>query len=105
PASAANPHLTTTPVISATPFPAITTQPQSQTIFSGQTANLSVVATGVSLTYQWYVGTSGTTTNPIGGAITSSFTTPALTSTTSYWVRVTDGGGNPVDSNTAAITV
>ena len=45
--------------------PVITTQPQSQTIFSGHTANLSVAgATGVSLTYQWYVGTSGTTTNP-----------------------------------------
>ena len=37
--------------------PSITTQPASQTIASGQTATLSVVATGTApLTYQWYVG-------------------------------------------------
>ena len=63
----------------------------SQTIASGQTATMSVAATGTApLTYQWYVGTSGTTTSPIAGATASSYTTPALTTTTSYWVRVSN---------------
>jgi len=84
--------------------PSISTHPQSQTVPSGQTATLSVVATGTGLTYQWYAGSSGTTTTPIGGATSSSYTTPALTSTSSYWVRVSNGGGS-ADSNTATITV
>ena len=65
---------------------------------------LTVVATGSgTLTYQWYQGTSGSGT-PIGGATSSSYTTPALTSTTNYWVRVSNGAGT-ADSNTATIAV
>ena len=83
----------------------ITTQPVSQTINSGQTATLSVVATGTApLAYQWYQGTSGTTTNPIAGATGSSYTTPALTTSTSYWVQVSNVVGS-VNSATATITV
>jgi glucose/arabinose dehydrogenase len=85
--------------------PAITIEPQSQTIASGQTAALVVVATGTApLSYQWYLGTSGTTTVPIAGATGSSYTTPALVSTRSYWVRVTNGAGAD-DSSTATLTV
>jgi PKD repeat protein len=85
--------------------PGITTQPQSQTINSGTTGTMSVVATGSApLTYQWYQGSSGDTTNPISGATNSSFTTPALTTTTNYWVRVTNSAGN-ADSNAATITI
>jgi len=85
--------------------PSITTQPASQTINSGQTATMTVVAGGSpTLTYQWYQGSSGVTTNPIGGATASSYTTPALTATTSYWVRVTNSAGH-ADSTTATITV
>jgi uncharacterized protein YkwD len=84
--------------------PSITVQPQSQTVTSGQTATLSVAATGTApLSYQWYLGTSGAG-SPIGGATGSSFTTPALVSTTSYWVRVTNGFGS-ANSSTATITV
>ena len=84
--------------------PGITSHPQSTTINSGATANLSVSANGTGLTYQWYRGNSGNTSNPINGATSSSFTTPALTQTTSYWVRVTNAGGS-VDSNTATVSV
>jgi len=85
--------------------PAIGTPPAGQSIVSGTTATLNVVANGTApLTYQWYQGTSPSTTTPIGGATSSSFTTPALTSTTSYWVRVTNGFGS-ADSVTATITV
>jgi hypothetical protein len=86
--------------------PAITTQPQSQTIASGQTATLNVVATGTSpLAYQWYIGASGTTTNAIAGATGSSYTTPSLTSPTSYWVRVSNGYAPAADSATATIAL
>jgi hypothetical protein len=84
--------------------PSISTHPQSQTIPSGQTATMSVVASGTGLSYQWYAGSSGTTTSPIGGATSSGYTTPALTTTSSYWVRVSNSGGS-ADSNTATITV
>ena len=84
--------------------PTITTQPQHHTIAHFQTATLSVVATGTGLTYQWYVGSSGNTASPISGATASSYTTPALTSTTSYWVRVSNGSGS-ADSAAATLTV
>jgi hypothetical protein len=83
--------------------PTITTQPQSVTIISGQSTTLTVAATGSPLTYQWYVGDSGVTTSPISGATSSSYTTPALTTLTKYWVRVT--GCSAADSATATVTV
>src|SRR5438132_3603975 len=56
--------------------PSITTQPASQTVTVGQTATFSVVATGTApLSYRWMKG--GTT---IPGATSSSYTTPATTS-------------------------
>lgn len=84
--------------------PTISSQPTGSTITTGQTVTLSVTATGSGLTYQWYVGSSGTTTSPISLATTSTYRTPALSMTTSYWVRVTNSGGS-VDSSTATVTV
>ncbi|MEI6176617.1 MAG: Calx-beta domain-containing protein [Verrucomicrobiota bacterium] len=84
----------------------IVSQPASVTIDNGRTTTLSVTASGTApFTYQWYKGTSGTTTTPVG-TNSPSFTTPVLTATSSYWVRIT----NPldpvgVDSNTATVTV
>ena len=57
------------------PAPSITTQPASQTITAGQTATFSVTASGTApLAYQWQK--NGTA---IGGATSSSYTTPAET--------------------------
>ncbi|HYS53863.1 MAG TPA: SBBP repeat-containing protein [Thermoanaerobaculia bacterium] len=85
--------------------PTITSHPQSQTIAFGQMATMSVSATGPGpISYQWYVGASGTTSNPIGGATSSSYTTPALTNTTRYWVRVSNAADS-ADSYTATISV
>lgn len=84
--------------------PAITTQPQSQTINYDTTATLSVVASGTApLTYQWYRGASGDTTNPVG-TNAATFTTPKLKTTTQYWVKVSNGAAN-ASSQTATITV
>jgi sulfatase modifying factor 1 len=89
---------------SAETAPAINTQPASTSINSGSTATLSVVASGTApLTYQWYQGSVGTTTTPVGTS-SASFTTPALTATTAYWVRVSNAAGG-VNSALATVTV
>jgi hypothetical protein len=71
-----------------------------------KSSGLEVLTSGstAAQTYQWYQGSSGDTSNPINGATGSSFTTPALTTTTSYWVRISNAVGS-VDSNTAVITI
>lgn len=87
--------------------PTILVQPQSQTINSGATADLQVGHDGSSpFTYQWYEGNATNTTKPVSGANQRTFKTPALTQTTSYWVRITNcNGTNSVDSVTAIITI
>jgi hypothetical protein len=58
------------------------------------------------LSYQWYQGASGNVSQPIPApaGIQSSWTTPQLWATTSYWVRVSNSHGS-VDSSTATMTV
>ncbi len=74
-------------------------------ICSGATASLSVSATGAgTLSYQWYQGTASDISNPVG-TNSSGYITPALSSTTSYWVRVTGDCGPPADSLTATVVV
>lgn len=85
--------------------PVVTTQLVSTTIGSGTATTLTVAASGFPQpTFQWYLGNSGDTANPIGSATSRTFTTPVLTTTTSYWVRATNSGGF-ADSNTATVTV
>ncbi|MCC7007864.1 MAG: hypothetical protein IT184_03535, partial [Acidobacteria bacterium] len=101
----ANSTTATVTVAPAGTAPTITTQPLSPSIANGATATLTVAATGTTpLSYQWYLGTSPSTASPIGGATAASYTTPALTSTTSYWVRVSNAIGT-ANSTTATVTV
>src|SRR5215469_9310129 len=59
--------------------PSITTQPSSQTVTAGQTGSFSVTATGTApLSYQWRKNGVNIT-----GATSSSYTTPATTTTDS----------------------
>jgi len=84
-------------------YPAITMQPASETVTTGQTASFSVNATGAApLSYQWKK--NGTA---IGGATSSSYTTPATTSADNgaqFTVLVSNTAGN-VTSNPATLTV
>jgi hypothetical protein len=93
----------TVTIVSCT-APAVTAQPSPVTTVTGQDASLIVTASGTAtLSYQWYTGTSGNTSSPIGGATGASVVvTPSAT--TSYWVRVTNGCGS-ADSATVAVTV
>jgi hypothetical protein len=83
--------------------PAITTQPASQTILAGQTANFTVAATGTGpLTYQWNKGGA-----PIGGANSTSYTTPAATTADNgaqFSVTVSNSAGK-ITSATATLNV
>jgi hypothetical protein len=96
---------TATITVGAAPTPpTITVQPQSQTVAPNVSVVLTVTATGTApLSYQWYEGNSGDTSTPVG-TNSNTFTTPPLTASKNYWVRVTNTAGN-ADSQTAVITV
>lgn len=86
-------------------LPTITSQPAGVAIQPGDTAPLSVAATGSpEPTYQWYQGDSGDVSHPIEGANKTTFTTQPLYLWARYWVRVSDGA-NSVDSTTALVVV
>jgi hypothetical protein len=88
--------------------PSITVQPTNQTVTAPAAATFSVTATGTgSLTYQWR--RNGTN---IGGATSSSYTTPATTVTGGsandgdlYSVVVTGDTSPPATSSNATLTV
>ncbi|MGK0237720.1 MAG: hypothetical protein ACI92G_001180 [Candidatus Pelagisphaera sp.] len=71
-----------------TPFP-------NFAFVEGQSKTILAQAVGTpDLSYQWYQGVSGDTSNPVGGATESSFTTPILNDTTVYWARATNPNGS-----------
>jgi hypothetical protein len=74
----------------------IASQPQSQTVTTGDTATFSVTATGNVAGYQW--SKNGT---PIPGAIGPSYTTPPVTlsdSGATFTVALTNAGGTVTSS-------
>lgn len=89
-----------------------TTQPAATTtINSGGTTTLSCAVTGAAsgatVAYQWYQGLSGDTTIAVGSN-SSSFTTPALSTSTNYWVKVSSTLSTStvsVNSNAAAVNI
>ncbi|HEX6099968.1 MAG TPA: hypothetical protein VF432_26895 [Thermoanaerobaculia bacterium] len=83
----------------------ITSTSGAGSVTSGQTKTLSVNVTGDSpRTFQWYEGLSGDTSLPVG-TNSQSFTTPPITSTKNYWVKVTNGCSPPAASATITVTV
>jgi hypothetical protein len=92
--------------------PSITTQPSSQSVYLGQNASFSVVATGTApLTYQWKANSGTGYTNVVNGGPISGATSSALTITgvTTNWaltyeVVVANGVGS-VTSSPATLTI
>lgn len=85
--------------------PLIVLEPRDQLIRSGESASLSVVASGgITLSYQWYQGESGNTNQPIAGATNATYTTQALTTNSTFWVNIYDAVGS-INSATATVTV
>ena len=58
---------------------------------AGQAATLKVSAVGAGLTYQWYQGLSGDVSAPVAGARSATLVIGALSTATSYWVKISDG--------------
>jgi Immunoglobulin I-set domain len=89
----------------------ITSNPVSLTILPTQTALFSVAAQGLSpFTYQWYqIPSGGTTGTAISGAMSSSYTTPAVDASyngAQYYATVTDScAGTPLTSSSATLNV
>ena len=70
-------------------------------------APVQVVVTALGrapLSYQWYEGSSGNTALPIAGATATTLSIDSLNTSTSYWVRVTNGSGSD-DSDVVSISV
>ena len=89
--------------------PAIVTGPASSRVNPNTSVALSVTAgaSGTSdstINYQWYSGQSGDTSAPVG-TNAASYTTPSLTATASYWVRLSNSASLTTDSSTATISV
>jgi hypothetical protein len=84
--------------------PSISTQPSGSSISAGNSAQLTVAATGTAtVTYQWYVGNPPSTSSPVPGGNTPSISV-SPTTTTTYWARATNSCGT-ADSAAATITV
>ena len=81
--------------------PSISRQPASVGIGTGTSTTLSVGASGTSLTYQWYQGPLFDFTHPLGIS-SPSLVTPAINTSTQFWVRITSPCG-AVNSNTATV--
>ncbi len=84
----------------------ITTQPANTSIAAGANATLTVIATGTSpITYQWYLGSSGDTSNPIVGATAASYTAINVAAGVyTGWARTSNACGTD-DSTTCTLTV
>lgn len=84
--------------------PAILTQPKDTNVTPGASATLNVTATGTSLSYVWYQGQVFDFTHPVGVAGPVLVTGP-ITSTTQYWVRITNncGSANSVSATVAPV--
>ena len=87
--------------LSIIPATTITVQPQTLSVCTGSSLNLSVTATGAGLSYQWYKNN-----NLISGATGTGYTMPAATAADAgnYTVVVTGTCGT-VTSNVAAVTI
>jgi len=73
---------------------------------AGASTTLTVTPAGSGpFTYQWYVGPAGNTSKPVAGGTGSSLKTSGLTSSTTFWVRITAAGGFVVNSAPITITV
>ena len=81
----------------------ITTQPASQTVTVGQSANLTVVASGGTppYSYQWKKGSTNVGTNAGSYSITSA----QLTDAGSYSVVITDSSPTPQNLTSSAVTL
>jgi hypothetical protein len=93
--------------VTVKPATQITSQPSpaTQTVVRNQNATITVGASGSgTLTYQWFQGNAGVTTNPVGVNSNQLVISKNTKGTFKYWVRVTAGCGT-ANSTTATVVV
>ncbi|HXH37234.1 MAG TPA: DUF4214 domain-containing protein, partial [Thermoanaerobaculia bacterium] len=73
-------------------------------VTSGQTATLTATVSGGNgtLTYAWFDGALNDTSTPVG-TNSPNFTTPPITGTKNYWVKVSNTCGNVTDATTVFV--
>lgn len=81
--------------------PVIAATPSNKQISAGQTAQLTATSATVNVTFNWY--TSATGGSPV--ATGASFTTPALTNTTTYYVEAVSGTTGCTSSQRTPVTI
>lgn len=85
--------------------PSLTLNVGGSTIATGGVTTLRVAGSGLpEPTYQWYQGAKGDTSNPVGGATSPTLLTGPLATTTEFWVRASNAGGD-FDSDTIVVNV
>jgi len=86
--------------------PLILRHPSDQRIVKKGSARIKISARSKDpLTYRWFLGESGDTSNPIHGGTDAVLVTQPLTHDQEYWVRVYGSHGTYRDSRTVMVTV
>ena len=73
------------------------------TICAGATASLTASGAPTGVSYRWY--TTASAVEPISGATGSTYTTPVLTATTTYYVSTINGGDCESERQPIVVTV
>lgn len=84
--------------------PAVRSLAKKLTVPHLENAVIKAEVKGNQLSYQWYQGKKGNTSQPVAGATSSLLVTPPLAAGTSYWLRATNAAGT-VDSASVAVAV
>ncbi len=86
--------------------PIITSQPVASQAILGGTVQLSAQVSSGSgtLSYQWFEGSTGDTAKPIAGGTRSSAVVTVSSKPTNYWLRITDGAGAVVSSQSVPVS-
>jgi formylglycine-generating enzyme required for sulfatase activity len=83
----------------------IFSQPTAARAAEGATVELSVLAIGHNWRYQWYRGSPGDVSQPVGGEFANTLSVPVSETPETYWVRVSRGYGAWADSDAATVSL
>jgi hypothetical protein len=87
------------------PILVITAQPLDLNTYVGDSEYFYVYTNGLNLTYQWYSGFSGDTSNPIANKTSYSFSPPTTEAGEFHCGMRASSGGEHVDSQAATVSV
>jgi hypothetical protein len=83
---------------------ALSTALGDKTFAAGYRPTLHAASEGIDLSYTWFLGAAGDTSQPLGVTAAPTFLLPPLASDSSYWVRISFAGGT-LDSDAITLTL